>query len=122
CLRAGGHHRHWRRLGGPVVSAWGYIWRIGGGLLLLLAVLAGGLLFYASTPRFANTVRQKVIDVLEDATGGRVELRSVNWNVFQLAVEADGLTIHGLEARSEQPYMQIDRLYARVKILSFVNA
>ena len=56
--------------GRTVMTAWGYVWRIGGGLLLLLALLVGGLLFYASTPHFSNTVRQKVIDVLEDATGG----------------------------------------------------
>jgi translocation and assembly module TamB len=104
------------------MTAWGYVWRITGGLVILLAVVIGGLLFYASTPHFSNVVRQKVIDVLEDATGGRVELRSVSWNVFHLAVEVDGLTIHGLEGRNEKPYAHIDRLYARVKILSFVDA
>jgi translocation and assembly module TamB len=102
-------------------SVWGYVWKVGGVLLLLL-VSAGLLLFYASTPRFSNLLRQKVIVVLEDATGGRVELQSLRWNVFHLAVEVNGLTIHGLEGPGELPYAHVDRLYARVKILSFLDA
>ena len=104
------------------MSAWGWIWRVGGVLLLLLVLVIAGLLFYASTAHFANIVRQKVITVLEDATGGRVEIQSLRWNLRHLAVEVDDLTIHGLEGRGELPYAHIDRLYARVKILSFVDA
>ena len=104
------------------MSTWGWILRVGGGLLLLLVLVVAGLLYYASTPHFANIVRQKVVTVLEDATGGRVEIQSLRWNLRHLAVEVDGLTIHGLEGRGELPYAHVDRLYARAKILSFVDA
>jgi translocation and assembly module TamB len=104
------------------MSAWNWIWRVGGTLMLLLVLVVAGLLFYASTQHFANIVRQKVVTVLEDATGGRVELQSLRWNLRHLAVEVDGLTIHGLESRGELPYAHVDRLYARAKILSFFNA
>ena len=104
------------------ISAWGYFWRVGGALLLLLVLVIGGLLFYASTPHFSNFVRQRVINVLQDATGGRVDLQSLHWSLGHLAVEVEGLTIHGLEGPGELPYAHVDRLYARVKILSFVNA
>ena len=104
------------------MSAWGWIWRVGGALVLLLLVVAGGLLFYASSQHFANNVRQRVISVLEDATGGRVEIKSLTWNLRHLAVEVDDLTIHGLEGAGELPYAHVDRLYARAKILSLVNA
>src|SRR3984885_5908697 len=104
------------------MSAWGWIWRVGGALVLLLLVVVGGLLFYASTQHFANNVRQRVISVLEDATGGRVEIKSLTWNLRHLAVEVDNLTIHGLEGRDELPYAHVDRLYARAKILSLVDA
>ena len=43
------------------MSAWGWIWRVTGVLVLLLLVVVGGLLFYASTQHFANNVRQRVI-------------------------------------------------------------
>src|SRR3984885_16308014 len=104
------------------MSAWGYIWRVGGTLVLLLVLVVAGLMFYASTPHFANIVRQKVVTVLEDATGGRVEIQSLQWNLRHLAVEVDGLTIHGLESPSELPYAHVDHLYARAKILSFLDA
>jgi translocation and assembly module TamB len=104
------------------MSAWSWIWRVGGTLVLLLVLVIAGLLFYASTPHFANIVRQKVVTVLEDATGGRVQIQSLRWNLRHLAVEVDGLTIHGLEGRGELPYAHVDRLYAQAKILSFVDA
>jgi translocation and assembly module TamB len=104
------------------MSVWTWMLRIFGGIFLLLVLLAGGLMFYASTPHFANIVRTKVITVLEDATGGRVTLGTLNWSVRHLSVEVDDLTIHGLEGKGEMPYAHIGRLYARVKILSFVRA
>ena len=104
------------------MSAWGYIWRVGSALLLLVALVVGGLMFYASTQHFSNQVRQRVISVLEDATGGRVEVQSLHWNLRHLSVEVVGLTIHGLEAPSELPYVHVDRIYTRAKILSLFGA
>src|ERR1700677_2968658 len=104
------------------MSAWGWIWRVSGILVLLLLVVVGGLLFYASTQHFVNNVRQRVITVLEDATGGRVEIKSLTGSLRRLAVEVDDLTIHGLEGPGELPYVHVDRLYARAKILSLVDA
>ncbi len=104
------------------MSAWGYIWRVGGALLLLVALVIAALMFYASTPHFSNQVRQKVISVLEDATGGRVEIHSLHWNLRHLSVEVEDLTIHGLEGPSELPYVHVDRLYARARILSLFGA
>jgi translocation and assembly module TamB len=104
------------------MTALGYIWRVGGALLLLVAALVAGLLLYASSAHFSNQVRQRVISVLEDATGGRVEIDSLHWSLRNLSVEVSGLTIHGLEGRGELPYAHLDRLYARVKILSFFDA
>src|SRR5579862_9463514 len=75
-------------------------------VLILLAV--GGIVWYASTPQFENLVREKLIATLEQATGGRVELNAFRWSVRHLAFEADGLTIHGLEAASEVPYERVD--------------
>src|SRR5271156_6319124 len=88
-------------------------------VLILLAI--GGIIWYASTPQFQNLVRAKLIATLEQATGGRVELNAFRWSVRHLAFEADGLTIHGLEAANEVPYAHVDRIYVRVKILSFIR-
>jgi translocation and assembly module TamB len=88
-------------------------------VMVLLAI--GGIIWYASTPTFQNLVREKLITTLEQATGGRVQLNAFRWSVRHLAFEADGLTIHGLEAANEVPYAHVDRIYVRVKILSFIR-
>ncbi len=105
----------------PRHSPWTYLFQVAGAFLLLLVLLVAALLVYASTSRFANTVRRKVIAELETSTGGRVELQAFHWSLLHLAVEADNLTIHGLEGPGETPYAHIDRLYLRVEILAFIR-
>ena len=105
----------------PWRSPWTYVFQVAGGFLLLLVLLVAALLVYASTSRFANTVRTKIIAVLETSTGGRVELQAFHWSLLHLAIEADNLTIHGLEGPGETPYAHIDRLYLRAEILAFIR-
>src|SRR5215470_6517833 len=90
-------------------------------LFVVVLLVISGIVWYASTPQFENLVRQKLIATLEQATGGRVELNAFRWSVRNLAFEADGLTIHGLEGAGEVPYAHVDRIYVRVKILSFIR-
>ena len=98
------------------------IWlRVLGVVFVLILLAIGGIVWYASTPQFQNLVREKLIATLEQATGGRVELNAFQWSVRHLAFEADDLTIHGLEGANEVPYAHVDRIYVRVKILSFIR-
>jgi len=89
-------------------------------LLLFVAVL-GTSLWYISTPQFAEKVRLKLVSVLEEATGGRVELKAFHWDVWRLTCEADDLTIHGLEAPWEVPYAHVDRLSVQLKLLTILH-
>jgi translocation and assembly module TamB len=91
-----------------------FLWTVG-----LLVILGAALAWYASTQSFENRVRREVIAQVENATGGRVELQHFGWRFTHLEFEADNLTIHGLEAPGEIPYTHIDRLFARLQILSF---
>ena len=59
---------------------------------------------------------------LTTATGGRVELARFSWRPLSLAVEVDGLTIHGLEAPGEVPYAHVDRVAAQAKIIDLFKA
>ena len=91
-----------------------FLWALG-----IAALLLAGLAIYATTPSFENRVRNAVVRELENGTGGRVELQHFGWRLIHLEFEADGLTIHGLEGPGEVPYAHIDRLFVRLKILSF---
>src|ERR1700761_4907276 len=86
------------------------------GFLLLGFVALGG--WYLTSPQFNAYVRARIVRQLELATGGRVEMKSLRWNLSRLSFEVDDLTIHGLEAANEIPYAHVDQLIAQVKIIS----
>jgi translocation and assembly module TamB len=97
----------------------GALWLIGG-LLALVILVVGGFWWYSTTEDFQRRVGREIVSVLENATGGRVELSGVKFSLWHLAIEVDGLVIHGLEGPGEAPYLSADKIDVRVKITSFV--
>jgi translocation and assembly module TamB len=91
------------------------------GVAILMAAAAVGLYFAASSASFENFVRRQMVNNLESATGGRVEIASFHWRLLNLEAEADGLVIHGLEAPGEAPYAQADHVRARFSVLGFFS-
>jgi translocation and assembly module TamB len=87
------------------------------GLLLL-----GGFSWYATTDSFQAMVRRRLVSELERVTGGRVNLGAIHTTPFRFQVDIRDLTIHGKEAASEVPYAHVDRLVARVKLISALGA
>ncbi len=112
------HRTPSRRPVGRVAKA--IAWVIGGVLLLLLVVI-GGLAWYSTTADFQRRVGKEVVSVLEDSTGGRVDLQGINFNLWHLAIEARELVIHGTEPAGEAPYVAVDRILIRLKIASFLS-
>jgi translocation and assembly module TamB len=84
------------------------------GLIVFSAVYV-----YVSSERFSTRVQNAVVSTLEKATGGRVEIKKFHWSVIHLNIAVDGLTIHGLEAADQIPYLHVDHLEIDAKILSF---
>ena len=91
------------------------------GAMVLLALLAVGLYFVASSAAFENQVRKRLITQIENATGGRTQIASFHWRLLHLEVQAGGVVIHGLVDPGETPYAQIDQLRAQVSILGIFN-
>jgi len=98
----------------------GTLWTLGGIAAFLLLVF-GIFAWYTTTADFERRVGDKLVAVLGDATGGRVELKSVHFNLWHLAIEANGLVIHGLEPAGEAPYLVLDRVYLQVRVLNFFS-
>lgn len=90
---------------------------IGIALVLLMTTLA----IYARTEDFQRRVTAQLAHVLEDATGGTVEVGHVGLDVWHLAAEVDGLVIHGLEAPTDAPYLRADKVMIRIEILNFLG-
>jgi translocation and assembly module TamB len=93
------------------VFAWSGLCVVGTVAVLLLL-----LSWYTTTPDFQRRARAELVSVLEDSTGGRVELQHVSLNVWRLAVELDGLVIHGTEAPGEMPYLSAQKIFVRLHL------
>ena len=75
----------------------------GGSLLMLAVACLIAAYVWVSTPEFENLVRKRLIAEMEASTGGRVEMARFHWSVLRLTLEAEGVTIHGLEPKGEEP-------------------
>ena len=93
-------------------------------LIMLIAglILISGLAWYATTPSFQLMVRRRLVTELERVTGGRVELGGFHTVPFRFEVDVRDLTLHGREGPGEVPYFHVDRLIARVKLVSVLGA
>ena len=93
------------------MTVWGYIWRVGGALLLLVVALILGLLFYAPPPTFPTRCGRRLFRSSGNCRWGQGE-DQVDGLEFagDFWVEVHDLTIHGLERRGELPYAHLDRL------------
>ncbi len=80
-----------------------------------------GIGWFVKSPYFADLVRRKVVETIEDATGGRVEMASFQWNLRRLSFEAKDLTVHGLEPPDQLPYAHVDSALVRLHIISFLE-
>ena len=96
-------------------------WKIVLGLVLAGGLLVAGLGWYSTTDSFRDLVRRRLVALLEEMTGGRVELGSFHTVPFHFQVEVRDLTIHGREQPTDVPYAHVDSLTAQIKIWSVVR-
>jgi translocation and assembly module TamB len=89
------------------------------GTLILAAFIAGA--WYLTSDSFREVIRHRLIATLEDATGGQVEIGAIGWNLTHLRVRVESLTIHGLEAPTDSPLLHVNRIDARLRIISLLE-
>jgi len=87
-----------------------------------LLVVLGGLAWYATTDSFQARVRQRFIAEVERVTGGRVEVGGIHTIPFRFLIDIRDLTIHGREGANEVPYAHVDRVVAKVEIVSILSS
>ncbi len=92
-----------------------------GSILLLLIMVVIGLTWYTTTASFQRRVGSEVKSVLEDSTGGRVDLGHIGIDLWHLAIEVDGLIIHGTEGPGEAPYIAVAKILVRLKINTVIS-
>jgi translocation and assembly module TamB len=77
--------------------------------------------FWASSPATQNFVRKRMVNWLEEASGGRVEIAAFHWHLLDLQADAEGVVLHGREAAGEAPCARIDHLTASFTILGLLS-
>ena len=81
-----------------------------------------GLLVYVNTDSFQSLVRRRLVSEVERVTGGRVEIGSIHTTPFRLQVDVRGITVHGRESATDVPLAHVDRIVARLKIISLLRS
>ncbi|HEU5452370.1 MAG TPA: hypothetical protein VFU76_10310, partial [Terriglobales bacterium] len=84
-------------------------------VVLLLIVVAA---IVPTTAPFHRWVRSRVAQTLRGATGGQVDMGSFSYNLRKLQFTISNLTIHGLEAPGDTPYLHVDRVFVDAKLVS----
>src|SRR5579875_242181 len=93
------------------------IW-IGAGIPGLLLVLIIASVIIISTPWFSNFVREKIISVTEESTGGVVEVGSFQFDWMHLTARIRNFVLHGTEPKDVDPLARIALLEVRLKLFS----
>ncbi len=90
---------------------------LAGCIVFLLIAAPVGLYLWAGSDATQDLVRRRLVATLEQATGGRVQIATFHWRLFQLEADAGGLVFHGLEAPGEAPLAVGDHLKVRLSLL-----
>ena len=91
------------------------------GIVMLLVIVAIGLTWYTTTADFQRRVGTEVKGVLEDSTGGKVDLGHISIDLWHLAIEVDNLVIHGTEGPGEAPYLSAAKIRLRLRINTIIS-
>src|SRR5690242_13573056 len=70
---------------------------------------------------FREQVRSRIVATVENATGGRVELRSFDFHWGSLTGDGTDFVVHGTEPENGQPLFRAKRVQVRLKIVSILK-
>src|SRR4051794_25031822 len=86
-----------------------------GGLLVLLVAAA---IIIAQSQWFAGYVRDKIIAVTEESTGGKVDLAAFDFDWTHLRATLRGFVIHGTEPAGSAPLFRAKTITVDLKLLA----
>ena len=82
----------------------------------MLTLLAGVLILRSDW--FHEKVRARIVETVETATGGRVELGGFQFDWRRMRVEVQAFTIHGTEPAARPPLLHADSIALGLKSVS----
>ncbi len=88
--------------------------------VLVFAGAVGGYLFLKSRS-FQEYALRTIVHETNDATGGRAEIRNLDFELSTLTAHLYNITLHGSEHPDQPPLLQVDKLTVGLKIQSLVH-
>ena len=88
--------------------------------VLVFAGAVGGYLFFKSRS-FQEYALRIIVDQTNDATGGRAEIRNLDFELSTLTAHLYNITLHGSERSDQPPLLQVDKLTVGLKIQSLLH-
>ncbi len=95
-------------------------WALAGIAILILVALLGGYLFIR-TNAFHEYALHKLEQQASQATGARIQIRSLDWSLSTLTAHLSNIVIHCTEAPNEPPLLQVDELTVGLTIQSVLH-
>lgn len=92
-------------------------WIIAALLLLVVMAAVGGYIFLQSA-KFQQMAIHRITQAADQATGGKTEIRALDFSLRTLRVHLFDIKVHGTEESRQQPLLQIDNLTVGIKIQS----
>jgi uncharacterized protein involved in outer membrane biogenesis len=89
------------------------------GVLVLTGAVSGYLVLQSR--RFQEYVLRTIVQETNDATGGRAEIRNLDFELATLTAHLYNITLHGSERPDQLPLLQVDKLTVGLKIQSLVH-
>ena len=96
------------------------LWTLAGlATLVFLAAVAGVLV--VRSDRFHQYIQRRIVEEVERATGGRVELAGYSLDWRNLTAQVQGLVLHGKESPAEPPLLQVGSATLGLRIISVLE-
>src|SRR5205807_1174342 len=91
------------------------------GLGALIVFVVSAVLIVVHTDWFRNFVREKIVSATEDATGGKVDIGSFNFDVSHLRAVVTDFVIHGREPATAAPFLRAERLEMDLRLFTGIR-
>ena len=95
-------------------------WILGGGVVAL-AMFAVTMEVVVRSHWFYDRVRRTIVETVETATGGRVEIASFQFDWHNLRAEVRAFTLHGTEPADKPPLLRAESVAVGLKLVSILK-
>jgi len=89
--------------------------------VILVVILAAAGYFYLKSSGFEQFALRKIVEQVDQATGGRTQIRALDFKLFALTAHLYNIVVHGKESSQDPPLLQVDKLTVTLKIDSVLH-